>query len=75
MQKQRDQRPCFRYMGLHYFLIFALKHRLWVLVRTASVSRIRTSVVMAAYTGILIMGKVEIDMTFSVYLIFYTNVY
>ena len=23
-------------MGIHYFLIFALKHRLWVLVRTAS---------------------------------------
>ena len=25
--------------GIHYFLIFALKHRLWVLVRTASVRR------------------------------------
>ena len=25
------------YRGIHYFLIFALKHRLWVLVRTASV--------------------------------------
>ena len=24
------------YRGVHYFLIFALKHRLWVLVRTAS---------------------------------------
>ena len=24
------------YRGIHYFLIFALKHRLWVLVRTAS---------------------------------------
>ena len=24
------------YMGIHYFLIFSLKHRLWVLVRTAS---------------------------------------
>ena len=24
------------YQGIHYFLIFALKHRLWVLVRTAS---------------------------------------
>ena len=23
------------YRGIHYFLIFALKHRLWVLVRTA----------------------------------------
>ena len=23
--------------GLHYFLIFALKHMLWVLVRTASI--------------------------------------
>ena len=23
--------------GIHYFLIFALKHRLWVRVRTASV--------------------------------------
>ena len=23
-------------MGIHYFLIFALKHRLWVFVRTAS---------------------------------------
>ena len=22
------------YMGIHFFLIFALKHRLWVLVRT-----------------------------------------
>ena len=25
------------YMRIHYFLIFALKHRLWVIVRTASV--------------------------------------
>ena len=25
------------YRGIHYFLILALKHRLWVLVRTASV--------------------------------------
>ena len=25
------------YRGIHYFRIFALKHRLWVLVRTASV--------------------------------------
>ena len=25
--------------GIHYFLIFALKHRLWVLVRTASLRR------------------------------------
>ena len=25
------------YRGIHYFLIFALKHRLWVLVRTAAV--------------------------------------
>ena len=25
------------YRGIHYFLIFALKHKLWVLVRTASV--------------------------------------
>ena len=25
------------YRGIHFFLIFALKHRLWVLVRTASV--------------------------------------
>ena len=25
------------YRGVHYFLIFALKQRLWVLVRTASV--------------------------------------
>ena len=24
------------YRGIHFFLIFALKHRLWVLVRTAS---------------------------------------
>ena len=24
------------YSGIHYFLAFALKHRLWVLVRTAS---------------------------------------
>ena len=24
------------YRGIHYFLIFALKHILWVLVRTAS---------------------------------------
>ena len=24
------------YRGIHYFLIFALKHRLWALVRTAS---------------------------------------
>ena len=24
------------YRGVHYFLIFALKHRLWILVRTAS---------------------------------------
>ena len=28
------------YRGIHYFLIFALKHILWVLVRTASM-RIR----------------------------------
>ena len=28
------------YRGIHYFLIFALKHRLWVLVRTASVPTI-----------------------------------
>ena len=27
------------YRGKHYFLSFALKHRLWVLVRTASVRR------------------------------------
>ena len=27
------------YRGLHYFLIFALKHRLRVLVRTASLKR------------------------------------
>ena len=27
------------YRGKHYFLIFALKHRLWVLVRTASLRR------------------------------------
>ena len=27
------------YRGKHYFLIFALKHRLWVLVRTASLGR------------------------------------
>ena len=27
------------YRGKHYFLISAQKHRLWVLVRTASVSR------------------------------------
>ena len=25
------------YRGIHYFLIFALKHRLWVLAKTASV--------------------------------------
>ena len=25
------------YRGIHYFLIFALKHRLWVLIRNASV--------------------------------------
>ena len=24
------------YKGIHFFLIFSLKHRLWVLVRTAS---------------------------------------
>ena len=27
------------YRGLHYFLIFALKHIVWVLVRTASMRR------------------------------------
>ena len=27
------------YRGIHFFLIFALKHRLWVLVRTASLRR------------------------------------
>ena len=27
------------YRGIHYFLIFALKHRLWVLDKTASVRR------------------------------------
>ena len=27
------------YRGIHYFLIFALKHILWVLVRTASLRR------------------------------------
>ena len=27
------------YRGLHYFIIFALKHILWVLVRTASMRR------------------------------------
>ena len=27
------------YRGMHFFLIFALKHRSWVLVRTASVRR------------------------------------
>ena len=27
------------YRGMHYFLIFALKHRLWVLVRTTSLRR------------------------------------
>ena len=27
------------YRGLHYFLIFALKHILWVLVRIASMRR------------------------------------
>ena len=25
--------------GIHFFLIYALKHRLWVLVRTASMRR------------------------------------
>ena len=29
------------YRGIHNFLIFALKHRLWVLVRTASLSSLR----------------------------------
>ena len=24
------------YRGIHYFLIFALKHRLWVLIRTCT---------------------------------------
>ena len=27
------------YRGIHFFLIFALKHRLWVLVRTTSLRR------------------------------------
>ena len=27
------------YRGIHFFLIFALKHRLWVLIRTASMRR------------------------------------
>ena len=27
------------YRGIHYLLTFALKHRLWVLVRTASIRR------------------------------------
>ena len=27
------------YRGIHYFLIFVLKHILWVLVRTASMRR------------------------------------
>ena len=27
------------YTGIHFFLIFALKHRLWVLIRTASMRR------------------------------------
>ena len=27
------------YRGLHYFLIFAVKHILWILVRTASMRR------------------------------------
>ena len=32
------------YRGIHFFLIFALKHRLWVLVRTASLRRfVRTA--------------------------------
>ena len=30
------------YRGIHYFLIFALKHRLWVLVRTASLKKMKT---------------------------------
>ena len=29
-----------RCTGVQYFLIFALKHRLWVLVRTASLRRL-----------------------------------
>ena len=28
------------YRGIPYFLIFALKHRLWVLIRTASMRRL-----------------------------------
>ena len=28
------------YRGIHYFLIFALKHELWVLVRTASLMQV-----------------------------------
>ena len=27
------------YMGIYYFLTFALKHRLWIFVRTASLGR------------------------------------
>ena len=30
------------YRGIHYFLIFALKHRLWVLLRTASCEAVLT---------------------------------
>ena len=29
------------YRGIHYFLIFDLKHRFWVLVRTASMRRLQ----------------------------------
>ena len=31
------------YRGIHNFLIFALKHRLWVLVRTAPLRRLEPS--------------------------------
>ena len=33
--------------GIHYFLIFALKHRLWVRVRTASLVSVSTIYVLS----------------------------
>ena len=43
------------YRGLHYFLIFALKHILWVLVRTASMRR-RTASILTC-TTIYVLSK------------------
>ena len=45
------------YRGIHFFLIFALKHRLWVVVRTV---HIKSSQKTSVFTLIIIRPKKKI---------------